>query len=304
MIMEFWFNQWFGKWGWLIALAIAIIVVVPIFVWARIKKHLTLWACIFAGFLAIGYWMINPSFFVLLLTFFVSSNILTAYRKKDKKDVQDKFDKGGERDTSQVLANGLAGFIFAIGHLLIFVLGDNTATNIIISNAFVFALVTAIATTNADTWGTEIGILSQDQPYWILNLRKKVERGTSGGISPKGTGAAFIGSLIVAAIGLLIAIIWKNPIPAGSTWQIYVFFSVAAIAGLIGAMIDSLLGATIQGFFKCTVCGKGTEKRIHCNEQTTLQRGKEWFRNDHVNFWASFIAGILAFGISCFAFLI
>ena len=277
MIMEFWFNQWFGKWGWLIALAIAIIVVVPIFVWVRIKKHLTLWACILAGFLAIGYWMINPLFFILLLTFFVSSNILTAYRKKDKKDVQDKFDKGGERDTSQVLANGLAGFIFAIGHLLIFVLGHNTATNIIISNAFVFALVTAIATTNADTWGTEIGILSQDQPYWILNLRKKVERGTSGGISPKGTGAAFIGSLIVASIGLLIAILWKNPIPASSTWQIYVFFSVAAIAGLIGAMIDSLLGATIQGFFKCTVCGKGTEKRIHCNEHTTLQRGKEWF---------------------------
>jgi uncharacterized protein (TIGR00297 family) len=304
MIMEFWFNQWFGKWGWLIALAIAIGVLVPIFVWARIRKHLTFWGCILAGFFGVAYWMINPLFFALLFTFFISSSVLTSYRKKDKKDIQDKFDKGGERDTSQVLANGLAGLIFAIGHLLVFLLGENTSTNIIISNAFIFAFTTALATTNADTWGTEIGILSQDQPYWILNLRQKVERGTSGGISPKGTGAAFIGSFIVAAIGLLIEIFWKNPIPASSTWQIYVFFAVTSVTGFIGALIDSLFGATIQGFFKCTVCGKGTEKKIHCNEPTSLQRGKEWFRNDHVNFWASFLAGILAFGISCFAFLI
>ena len=304
MIMEFWFNQWFGKWGWLIALAIAVGVLVPIFVWARLKKHLTLWGSLLAGFFGIAYWMINPIFFAMLFAFFISSSILTAYRKKDKKAVQDKFEKGGERDTSQVLANGLAGFIFAIGHLLIFVLGDSTTANIILSNAFIFAFVAAIGTTNADTWGTEIGILSQDQPFWILNLRKKVERGTSGGVSPKGTGAAFIGALIVAAIGLLIEILWKNPIPASSTWQIYVFFTVTAVTGFIGALIDSFLGATIQGFFKCAVCGKGTEKKIHCKEHTILQRGKEWFRNDHVNFWASFGAGILTFGLSCFAFLI
>ncbi len=300
MIGEIWFSQVFGPWGWLIALSIAIGLNVPIFVWARIKRHLTLFACLLAGFFGIAYWMIHPIFYVLLFAFFISSSILTNYRKKDKKDVQDKFEKGGERDTSQVLANGLGGFIFVIGHLLTFLFTDN----IIISNAFVFAFIATIGTVNADTWGTEIGILSNDQPYWILKLSKKVERGTSGGISPKGTAASFIGALIITLVALLIEIFWKSPIPDVSTWQIYLFIPLTSIFGFIGGLLDSLFGATIQGFFECTVCGKGTEKRVHHGEPTKLLRGNDWFRNDHVNYWASFLAGILTFGISCTAFLI
>ena len=130
-----------------------------------------------------------------------------------------------------------------------------------------------------------------------------MDRGTSGGVSPKGTAASFIGALIVTLVALLIEIIWKSPVPDVSTWQIYLFIPLTSIFGFIGGLIDSLFGASIQGFFECTVCGKGTEKREHCGEPTKLLRGNEWFRNDHVNFWASFIAGILMFGISCFAFL-
>jgi uncharacterized protein (TIGR00297 family) len=300
MIGEIWFSQLFGQWGWLIALAIAIGLNVPIFVWVRIKKHLTLFACFMAGFFGIAYWMIHPIFYVSLFAFFISSSILTNYRKRDKKSVQDKFEKGGERDTSQVLANGLGGLIFAIGHLLTFVLSEN----VVISNAFVFAFIATIGTVNADTWGTEIGILSNDQPYWILNLSKKVERGTSGGISPKGTAASFIGATIVSIVVLLIEAFWKSPIPEISTWQIYLFIPLTGIFGFIGGLIDSLFGATIQGFFECQVCGKGTEKRIHHGEPTKLLRGNVWFRNDHVNFWASFLAGLIAFGVSCTAFLI
>lgn len=300
MIMEMWFTEWFGVWGWLIALAIGLAINIPLFIWVRLRRHLTIWACFTAAFIGIAYWMIHPIFYFALFTFFISSNLLTKYRKKDKKDVQDKFEKGGERDTSQVLANGFGGFIFALAHLLVFIFTDN----VIVSNAFIYASITAIATVTADTWGTEIGILSNDQPYWILNLKKKVERGTSGGISFKGTFAAFIGAIIVAVIMLLIEIFWKNPIPASVTWQIYLFIPFAGIAGFIGALIDSLLGATIQGFFKCQVCNKGTEKRIHCKEPTKITRGQEWFRNDHVNFFASFLAGLIAFGLGCFGFLL
>ncbi|MGC9779680.1 MAG: DUF92 domain-containing protein [Candidatus Heimdallarchaeota archaeon] len=300
MIQEMWFTALFGQWGWLIAVAIAICINVPIFIWARVKKHLTLLGCLMAGFFGIAYWMINPLFYTLLFVFFISSSILTNYRKKDKKEVQDKFAKGGERDTSQVLANGLGAFIFALGHLLFYVLTNN----VIISNAFVYAFIATIGTVNADTWGTEIGILSNDQPYWILNLSQKVERGTSGGVSPKGTGASFIGATIVSIVALIIEALWRNPLSENSTWQIFLFISLTAIVGFIGGLIDSLFGATIQGFFKCTVCGKGTEKRGHCNKPTELQRGSVRFRNDHVNFWASFIAGLIAFGIGCFVYLI
>ncbi|NHK30602.1 MAG: DUF92 domain-containing protein [Asgard group archaeon] len=300
MISDIWFYQLFGQWGWLIALAIALGINVPIFVWVRLKRHLTLFGCFLAGFFGIVYWMINPLFYVILFVFFISSSVLTKYRRNDKKEVQDKFAKGGERDTSQVLANGLGGFIFAVCHLLVFLLTDE----VIISNALVYAFIATIGTVNADTWGTEIGILSNDQPYWILNLSQKVERGTSGGISPKGTAASFIGALIVSLVALIIEAFWHNPVPESSSWQVFLFIPLTALVGFIGGLIDSLFGASIQGFFKCTICGKGTEKRIHCNEPTVIQRGNLWFRNDHVNFSASFIAGVLAFCIGCFAYLI
>jgi len=298
--MDMWFTEWFGIWGWLIALAIGIGINLPLFIWVRKRRHLTISACFMAGFFGIAYWMINPILYLALFAFFISSSALTKYRKKDKQDIQDKFEKGGERDTSQVLANGLGGLIFAIAHLLVFLLTED----VVLSNAFIYGFIAAIATVNADTWGTEIGILSNDQPYWILNLKKKVERGTSGGISGKGTGAALIGSFIVAILVLIVEIFWKNPLPTESSWQIYLFIPLAGIAGFMGALIDSLFGATIQGFFRCQICGKGTEKRVHCKENTVIIRGKEWFRNDHVNFWASFIAGLLAFGLGCFAYLL
>ncbi|HUT82975.1 MAG TPA: DUF92 domain-containing protein [Candidatus Bathyarchaeia archaeon] len=300
MIGYIWFTQLFGNWGWLIALSIAIALNVPIFIWARIKRHLTLFACFLAGFFGIAYWMINPIFYVMLFVFFISSSVLTNYRKKAKQAVQDKFEKGGERDTSQVLANGLGGFIFALAHLLIYFLSDN----IILSNAFIYAFIATIGTVNADTWGTEIGILSNQQPYWILDLRKRVERGTSGGVSPKGTGAALVGSILVGGITLLIQAFWFNPIPESSTWQIYLFIPIAILCGFLGAIIDSIFGATLQGFFRCTICNKGTEKKVHCKQPTILERGKEWFRNDHVNFWASFIAGLIAFSLGCFGYLL
>lgn len=300
MVITLWFTQWFGNYGWLIALAIGIGINVPLFLWARWKRHLTTFGCLLAGFFGISLWMIGPFFYIVLLIFFISSSLLTKYRKKDKEDVQDKFDKGGERDTSQVLANGLAGFIFAVGHLIVCIFSESY----ILSNAFIFAFIAAIATTNADTWATEIGILSEAEPYWILNLKKKVKRGTSGGVSLKGTIASFIGALLIAGTGLVIELIIKNPIPDEIGWELYLFFLFATIAGFIGGLVDSFLGATIQGFFECQVCGKGTEKRIHCNKPTKLIRGKEHFRNDAVNFCSSLVAGIVAFGLGLFGFLI
>ena len=300
MVLEIWFQQYFGVWGWLIALSIAIGINAPIFIWARWKKHLTLWACFLAVFFGISYWMMNPLFYILLFVFFISSSVLTKYRKQDKKIIEEKFAKGGERDSSQVLANGLAGFIFAFIHIFLYHFSNQP----VLANAFLFAFITAIASVNADTRATEIGILSKDQPYWILNLREKVERGTSGGVSIKGTSAAFIGAFLVGLVSFIVEIFWKHPIIDNIPWQIYLFIPLATLLGFIGSLIDSLFGATIQGFFQCSICGKGTEKRMHCNNPTILIRGKYNFRNDHVNFWSSFIVGMISLGISCFAYLI
>jgi len=55
---------------------------------------------------------------------------------------------------------------------------------------------------------------------------------------------------------------------------------------LLGALFDSLLGATVQAIYYCPACQKETERNpMHsCGTQTTQIRGWKWLDNDLVNF--------------------
>ena len=65
----------------------------------------------------------------------------------------------------------------------------------------------------------------------------------------------------------------------------YEIFIIIIIAGVGGALVDSLLGATIQAQYKCPNCNKITEKLVHCeNHHTVLIKGIRWINNDFVNF--------------------
>jgi len=55
---------------------------------------------------------------------------------------------------------------------------------------------------------------------------------------------------------------------------------------LLGALFDSLLGATVQAIYYCPACQKETERNpVHsCGTETTQIRGWTWLGNDWVNF--------------------
>jgi len=57
------------------------------------------------------------------------------------------------------------------------------------------------------------------------------------------------------------------------------------LSGLIGAVIDSLLGATVQAIYFCPYCHKETERHpLHtCGHETKFKRGLTWVNNDWVN---------------------
>ena len=134
----------------------------------------------------------------------------------------------------------------------------------------------ALAAVNADTWATELGVLARFQPRMITNLKLKVEKGTSGGISIIGTSASLAGS---ALIGILAGIFS----PVGDALPVAL---IVTLAGLLGALFDSLLGATVEAIYYCPSCEKETERHPEhlCGRQTRYLRGWKWLTNDLVNF--------------------
>ena len=205
---------------------------------------------------------------VLLLTFFISSTALTRSFKRRKAGAGEKFAKGGRRDAGQVFGNGGIAALFAF-------LGALSPEAYWPWLGFAGAL----AAVNADTWATELGVLSPGSPRLLTDLRKRVEKGTSGAVSSVGTLAALAGA---GSIGVLAALLS----PDGTNWN---YFWSVTLAGLIGSLIDSLLGATVQGMYYCPACQKETERvpNHSCGAITTQTRGWKWLNNDWVNAFCS-----------------
>jgi uncharacterized protein (TIGR00297 family) len=203
---------------------------------------------------------------ILLLTFFVTSSGLSRAFKKRKQGLNEKFSKGHERDAGQVFGNGGLATFFAALHAFY---PESLLPWI--------GFAASLAAVNADTWATELGVLNPTPPRVITDLRKSVEKGTSGGISPFGTLASLAGSAVIALPGVLLS-------PTG-TLNINHFLLITA-AGLAGSLFDSLLGATVQAMYYCPTDKKETEKHpLHtCGTETVHIRGWEWLDNDWVNF--------------------
>ena len=203
-----------------------------------------------------------------ILSFFILSSLLSKVRKKRNDKVETYFEKSGTRDHWQVIANGGLGGILVV---LNFIYPDEL---------FYFVYVSSLAAVCADTWATEIGTLYKTKTYNILNF-KQVEQGVSGGISVIGTFGGIAGALVIS----LSASPWVK-------FNLINYFLFIVLAGIIGSIFDSFLGATIQAQFECRICGKITERIVHCNKNTLRVRGLYWLNNDIVNLLAGLCGGI------------
>ncbi len=213
----------------------------------------------------------------VLLTFFISSSLLSKFFRIRKESISEKFAKGNERDWGQVLANGLLGTIFVVSTLFFRQ-----------SSIPWLGFIGAMATVNADTWATELGVLNPSAPRLITNFHP-VEAGTSGGISLLGTLSTMGGALLIGLIGALFnhQVIW------------YSLALISLGAGLAGSLFDSLLGASLQAIYYCKTCAKETERHpVHsCGNRTHHLRGLQWLNNDAVNFLASLVGAGIAIAI-------
>ena len=216
---------------------------------------------------------------ILLLTFFITSSGLSRAFKERKREANEKYAKGGQRDAGQVFGNGGIPTLFA-------------ALSVFFPDAIWpwLGFSAAFAAANADTWATELGVLSFKQPRLITNM-KPVERGTSGGITVAGTLASLAGS---AFIGLIAVLFWQTP-PFVSWQAALLWLVLISISGLFGSLVDSVLGATVQAIYSCPQCHKETEKHpLHsCGANTHLVRGQSWLTNDWVNTFCTLSGALL-----------
>lgn len=212
---------------------------------------------------------------LLLIAFFVSSSLLTRYKESAKSEVAANFAKGGRRDIAQALANGGVASIAAL------ILG--------VSHRFapigLAALVGSLAEANADTWATELGTLAKRPPR-LITTGREVIAGTSGGITPLGLIAAAVGAGLIGGLAALFRSDWR-------------LLPIGVIAGSIGALFDSVIGATVQAIYYSDARHKETEKSIELDgTPNRLLRGFRWIDNDVVNFSATLIAALVAMILS------
>ncbi len=201
-----------------------------------------------------------------LLFFFFSSSFLSLFGKRKKKALDSVFEKGEKRDFMQVFSNGSLPMFLVIFHF--FFPG---------ANKYVLYLA-CLSCATADTWGTEIGVLSS-QVVWLKNF-KKVSSGTSGAVSTKGTIASLVGAFFLVLVG-------GNSLLSPYLLNKQIFLKLV-LAGFSGSIIDSFLGAFLQAQYLCPVCKVLTEKKAHCHKKTILSGGLRYLQNDAVNFLACF----------------
>mgnify|MGYP006278189427 CR=1 FL=1 len=205
-----------------------------------------------------------------LALFFVLSSILSKLGRDRKKEVGKIVLKGGQRDISQVYANGGVGLVLALIY------------HFVPHPLFYIMYLGSLAAANADTWETEIGTFFQQETYNVVDF-KKVPPGTSGGISFMGTIGGLAGSAIIAVSGIIIS----------NFDATYFVFITILVSGILGSILDSYAGALFQAEYTCFKCRQKTEHLKHCNEMTELTAGFKWINNDMVNFICTLSGSII-----------
>ena len=207
----------------------------------------------------------GPLFWVVLMCFFISSTALSRAGGERKAPLARIHEKGNRRDAVQVLANGGVGAVCA----LVF--------GITRQPAWALGFAVSLASSNADTWASEIGELSRRDPVSVLGFRR-VPRGVSGGVSPLGTGMAVAGAVFVALVFALQNL--YAPTVAGTFPRVA---GLVAAGGFLGALLDSLLGATVQAQYRSRSTELTEQAASEDGQPHQLVRGLAFVNNDVVN---------------------
>ncbi|KAN0078251.1 Integral membrane protein DUF92 domain containing protein [Tylopilus felleus] len=209
---------------------------------------------------------------VSLILFYLLASKATKQGKQRKAQLEAGYHGSGNRTGWQVLCNSLAAFVACVIWSVKFT-PDALPWSLLaravhvprgpevydsdswcpaspaiadgLSRALVFVTLGQFACCLGDTLASELGILSSSPPVLITTF-KKVPPGTNGGISVGGTIASAIGGCIVGLAQFVSLVLENTACRAEWTILLPTLIGWGSAAGVLGSMLDSLLGATLQ----------------------------------------------------------
>mmetsp|Transcript_17657 Transcript_17657/g.29354 ORF Transcript_17657/g.29354 Transcript_17657/m.29354 type:complete len:292 (+) Transcript_17657:79-954(+) len=205
------------------------------------------------GFLSVAAGLRGTS----LLLFYMVGTAATKFRHAEKARIDATAQVGAERGPSQVLACSAVGVVCSVWHAV--ACGEERAIDFEeepLASSLACAIISHYATCLADTLASEMGILASHTPILITKPWVSVPAGTNGGITLSGTLWSGFGGLVIA-IGVIIL----DMMSGITVWPLRTVI-FGTMCGLVGSLLDSLFGATLQSSYY------DDEKRVsHCGEE-------------------------------------
>ena len=169
--------------------------------------------------------------------------------------------RGGRRGPENVWGSAAAGTLCTLAAA-----SSSSSPSIFLglsNEVWILGYIASLSTKLADTFASEIG-KAYGQTTFLITTVRPVPRGTEGAISLEGTVASIVGGLLLSffayyIVGLLPSI--KCVV-------------VSTVAAFIATMIESVIGATLQG-----------------------KKGMSWMTNEVVNFINTVIGAIVAMSL-------
>lgn len=233
----------------------------------------------------------NLGFLICLAGFFFSSTYATKYKSKHKEKLEEDHKEGGQRNWIQALCNAGMATQLALLYLLDCGSGERPIDfkELYRASWLQIAVMSAFACSNGDTWASELGtVLARGDPY-LITTRKRVPRGTNGGVSLPGLVVSFLGGQLIGVVFFLSTCYFADMNSLSRDVPQWPLIFVGGIAGLFGSLVDSLLGATLQY--------SGIDNQGHIVERPGKNvrniAGHRILDNHSVNLISSIITGII-----------
>lgn len=253
--------------------SIAFAIAISLAVHGLKKKSLNLSGCVAAFTVGFCSFAASYRFGLILILFYLSSSKLTKLKEDVKETLEEDYQRGGQRNWIQVLANSFLATLIAV--MYFGALGEDKWIKFSalpsgehvefmgmkfhaeVMRAYLWSFYVAhYACATADTWASEIGILSRGNPRLVTSFfLKEVPRGTNGGMSVLGTAASGAGGLFIGLIFWLLSLLMHGEVGTPKQYPMVLF---GMLCGLLGSLYDSILGATLQASYfskdrKCIV---------------------------------------------------